>query len=155
MNRLRTSFAALPGTNQQEPKPHVLMGFGLNKTAVFDILCGSCSHCFCVLDPALCYTDQSALPGDITSLPVLRDIKIHSGTRYSTNGVSNIINKRVPLPEPSIQSFTGRIGSNGENFLATADSNGSNHYWNFSSASICFTVCSTLSPYTSRKKRNT
>jgi WD40 repeat protein len=142
VNRLGTSFASLSGDS--EPKPYVVMGCGLNETTVFDISRGSCSHCFRVLDPALCYMDQSALPGKITSLPLLREVNIGSGMKNRVSGANDvfnrIINQRIPPPEPSVQSFTGRVGTTGENYLITGGSDGFIHYWNFSSASKCFTV---------------
>jgi len=154
INRLGTSFAALSG-DSYEPKPYVVMGCGLNETSIFDISQGSCRNCFRVLDPALCYIDQSALPVNVTSLPRLQDVKIHSIMKQRLNGsgighdVSTIIKQRIQPPEPSIQSFAGRVGTTGENYLVTGGTDGFIRYWDFSSSSKCFTV-SGLSSSSSR-----
>ena len=142
VNRLET-FTSLHSSDG-EIKPNVMVACGLNEANIFDVSRGNTSHCFRVLAPSLCYTDQSALPDNIKSFPTFRDIAVGSEIKRRTQSMGNIIgsviNQRRSPPEPSIQSFVGKIGGSGENFLITAGSDALIHYWNLSSASKCFAV---------------
>jgi WD40 repeat protein len=141
INRLGTSFAAL--SKGDSPSPHIVVGAGLNETSVFDISNGSCRHCFRVLDPCLSFVDRTALPSQCISLPSLQDVRIPSNLmrRLACNGnIMHNIGARISPPQPAIQSFTGRVGSSGLNYLCTGDSLGFVRYWDFNSSSKCFTV---------------
>jgi len=141
VNRLATSFAAL--SEGDSPSPHIVVGAGLNETSVFDISTGSCRHCFRVLDPCLTYVDRTALPSQCISLPNLKDVQMSSNLmrRLACNGnIMHSIGARISPPQPAIQSFTGRVGSSGLNYLCTGDSLGFIRYWDFNNSSKCFTV---------------
>mmetsp|Transcript_3459 Transcript_3459/g.6534 ORF Transcript_3459/g.6534 Transcript_3459/m.6534 type:complete len:145 (+) Transcript_3459:2903-3337(+) len=47
---------------------------------------------------------------------------------------------RVPPPNPTVYSFTGRVCSSGYSYLVTGDSLGVLRYWDFASASKCYTI---------------
>ncbi len=142
VNRLGTSFGAL--SCDSSPKPYVVMGCGLNESAVFDISSGKCRHCFRVLDPSLSYVDKLSLPAQFTSLPTLNEIHLSSDLGKRVKGihktVESVINTRVAPPQPCIQSFTGRVGSSGTNYLVTGGTDGYLRYWDFSHPSKCFTI---------------
>jgi len=120
------------------------MGCGLNETSIFDVSSGSCRQCFRVLDPSLSYVDRAALPSQCTSLPSLNDIRLPSDLSKKVSGINDametMISKRVAPPLPNIQSFSGRVGSSGLNYLVTGGTDGFLRYWDFSSSSKCFTV---------------
>ena len=151
VKRIATSMASL--TNDNESKPYVVIGCGLNETSIFDVSRGGCTHCFRVLNSDLCYTDQQALPQEVISIPRFREENVCSMYKGRVNGMTNFVSKvlsqRITPPEPCIQAFTGRIGTAGENFLITGGSDGYMHYWNLSAASKCYAV-SGLSSLTSR-----
>lgn len=142
--KVSTSFAALG--RDHEPQPHVIMSCGNNETSIFNVITGECNHCFRVLDPSMCYADRRMLPEDYTSLPRLNEVVLHSNSYRRVFGISNAVQttvtsrKRGVLLEPHMNSFSGRVGSSGQNYLITAGSDASIRYWDFSSASKCFTV---------------
>ncbi len=142
VNRLGTSLFAPQHSN--ESMPYVVIGCGLNETSIFDVSRGNCTNCFRILDPDLCYTDQSALPENVITPPRFREENIcsmYKGRVNTTcNAVSRVISQRIPSPEPSILAFAGRIGHSHENFLLTGGSDGYIHYWNLNAASKCFAV---------------
>jgi len=142
MNRLGTSLATLSGDS--EPKPYVVMGCGQNEVSVFDIMESSCRHCFRVLDPALSYLEQATLPQQCTSMPVMTEVTIQSEFKRRIHGINDavkgMINENLYPPEPSIQSMTGRIGTTGRNYLITGSNTGCILFWDFSSASKCYTI---------------
>jgi WD40 repeat protein len=47
---------------------------------------------------------------------------------------------RLPPPNPTVCSFTGRVCSSGYSYLVTGDSLGVLRYWDFASASKCYTI---------------
>jgi len=142
INRLGTSFASL--SKADSPTPHVVIGCGLNETSIFDISSGSCRQCFRVLDPSLCYIERASLPSQCTALPSLNEIKLSSNLSRKLAGVNNamesMMSSRVAPPQPNIQAFNGRVGSSGLNYLVTGGTDGFLRYWDFSSASKCFTI---------------
>ena len=142
VNRLGICSAAANSEYSQK----VVIGCGLNEIGVFDILQGSCSNCFRVLDPKLCYKDQSALPQDLTSIPTLREVNFSAERKHQTHGMRYALDQmwksRNSDPVPNIQAFAGRVGPNdNDNYLITAGSDGLMHYWNFKSSSKCFPIC--------------
>lgn len=167
VNRLGTSFAALKGDTAGGAangegggsKPYVVMGCGQNEVSVFDIVDGGCRHCFRVLDPASSYLDQNALPPRCTSLPVLTELPIKSEFRRRMHGIDvdavrGMITGnggRYP-PEPSIRSMTGRIGTNGRNYLITGGTDGFIRYWDFAEVNKCFTVSGGFGPTNDRPR---
>lgn len=143
VHKVSTSFAALG--RDHEPQPHVIMSCGKNETSIFNVMTGECNHCFRVLDPSLCYVDRGMLPEECTSLPRLREVALHSNSYRRVLGISHAVQtaltrKHVNSWEPHMNSFSGRVGSSGQNYLITAGSDASIRYWDFSSASKCFTV---------------
>ena len=142
INRLGTSFASL--SKADSPTPHVVIGCGLNETSIFDISSGSCRQCFRVLDPSLCYIERASLPSQCTALPSLNEIKLSSNLSRKLAAVNNamesMMSSRVAPHQPNIQAFNGRVGSSGLNYLVTGGTDGFLRYWDFSSASKCFTI---------------
>ena len=142
--KMSTSFAALG--RDHEPQPHVIMSCGKHETAIFNVTTGECNHCFRVLDPSVCYVDRGMLPEDYISFPRLNEVKLHTNSYRRVIGINDTVQTVLTrrnmnsLLEPHMNSFTGRIGSSGQNYLITAGSDASIRYWDFSSASKCFTV---------------
>jgi WD40 repeat protein len=114
----------------------------VNEASIFEITSGNCSHCFRVLDPLLSYVDTRSLPVEQVTLPHLEDVKPKSAFRVNHYMESSNLLKgaRLPPPNPTIYSFTGRVCSSGYSYLVTGDSLGVLRYWDFASASKCYTI---------------
>lgn len=139
INRLASSFASL--TTNGDPSPHLVIGAGVNETSVFDLITGACSQCFRVLDPMLSYVDRASLPIEHVTLPQLNEVRPQFRSHYYNSHVLNLLQgARMPPPNPTIHSFTGRVCSSGYSYLVTGDSLGILRFWDFSSASKCFTI---------------
>lgn len=51
-----------------------------------------------------------------------------------------MLKMRIAPPEPHVESFSGRVGTTGQNYLVTGGTDGYLRYWDFSSPSKCFTI---------------
>lgn len=139
INRLASSHSSL--SINGDPSPHLVIGAGLNESSIFDLTTGTCTHCFRVLDPLLSYVDIHSLPKDKVTLPYLDNVKPKSQFRGNFLDSSNLLTSaRLPPPNPTICSFTGRLRSSGCSYLVTGDSLGVLRYWDFTSASKCYTI---------------
>lgn len=54
--------------------------------------------------------------------------------------MERMLSERLAPPQPNIQAFSGRVGSSGLNYLVTGGTDGFLRYWDFSSASKCYTI---------------
>uniref|UniRef100_A0A7S3VB41 non-specific serine/threonine protein kinase n=1 Tax=Chaetoceros debilis TaxID=122233 RepID=A0A7S3VB41_9STRA len=142
VNRLGTSIATL--TSDDSPRPYAVVGCGLNETSLFDLSTGACKKCFRVLDPSLSFVDKASLPVHCTYLPRLNEIHLSTNLKNRAKGLYKpmeaMLKTRIAPPEPHIESFSGRVGTTGQNYLVTGGTDGYLRYWDFLSPSKCFTI---------------
>jgi phosphoinositide-3-kinase, regulatory subunit 4 len=143
ISRLATSVVAPPqrwGTKLSEnrSRPFVFVASGRNECAMFDAMTGRCFECFRTV-PLF----NGELNGSIEPIADLIDVPLalKGGRNLCSTETNHVAAFSHAMPVTTrVNCMVGSIGQS-QSFLITGDSDANVRFWDFASASKCFTVC--------------
>lgn len=134
VKRLTNAFG---NSVDEASRPLVFMGSDNNEASLFDVSTGGCLQCYRVLDSALSYVDQPALPPECLAVPYLESVNIpsRSGKRVVLLDRALQMTTRSSANGVSINALVGGVNLKGPSFLMTGGTDHMVRYWDLNSAS--------------------